>query len=108
MAYVVNEDANQRIMTKRGHDGGKVIAMPRASRLHEGGFRFAVGRAGILTTDGRIPFGSTFFQGIYLLEESTKSDFEISFHGADPTLLNAWSTAVKYEYLYHEVLGESS
>lgn len=63
MAYVVNEAADQRVVTKRGHSGPKVAMMPIGSRLHEGGFRFVVGRAGIVTNEGRIPFGSVWQEG---------------------------------------------
>ena len=106
MAYVLNEDANQRVMTKRGHDGSKVVAMPRASRLHEGGFRFVVGRAGIATSDPTpLPFGSTFLEGVYILEDSAAEDLEIEFAPALPILLNPWAASVIYQNLYHPVLG---
>jgi hypothetical protein len=75
---VVNEQANQRALTKRGHDGLKVTPMARASRLNECGFRFIVGRAGIMRSDGRISFGTTHVQGLYLFEDSSEQDLEIS------------------------------
>lgn len=106
LPYVVNEDANQRVMTKRGHDGNKVVPMPAASRLHEGGFRLVVGRAGIATNDGRYPFGSTFTEGIYILEDSVGGDLEIDFYCDGPVQLNGWATAVAYNHLYNEKLGE--
>ena len=107
MAYVVNEQANQRVMTKRGHDGLTVTPMARASRLYEGGFRFVVGRAGIMSSDGRIPFGTTYaVQGLYLLKYSSAQDLEISFKSAGPILFIPWSTAVIYSYLFHKGLGE--
>lgn len=104
LPYVVNEDANQRVMTKRNLD--KAIAMPPASRLHEGGFRLVVGRAGIDTNDGRYPFGSTFTEGIYILEDSADEDLEIEFYCDGPVQLNGWATAVAYNHLYNKNLGK--
>lgn len=106
MAYVVNEDANQRVVTKRGFNGTKTATMPRGSRLHEGGFRYVVGRAGIVTADGRIPFGSIFQEGLYILEDSSARELEIEFYSNGPSMLNGWSTTVAYQNLFHPVLGD--
>lgn len=106
MAYVVNEAADQRVVTKRGHSGPKVDMMPIGSRLHEGGFRFVVGRAGIVTSEGRIPFGSVWQEGVYLMEDSSAVDFEISFYSLGPAILNGWATTVVFQYLYNPTLGE--
>jgi hypothetical protein len=106
MAYVVNEQANQRVLTKRNTE--EAIIMPNGSRLHEGGFRFVVGRAGIMTEKGRIPFGSIFQEGVYYLEDSTvpEKGWEINFHSEGPAILNGWASAVVYHALSHPVLGD--
>ena len=106
LPYIVNDDANQRVMTKRGHDGNKVVAMPPGSCLHEGGFRLVVGCAGINTNDGRYPFGSMFTEGVYIIEDSAAADIEIEFWCDGPIQLNAWATGVVYNHLYNEQLGE--
>lgn len=107
MAYVVNEDSNQRIISKRGPPGVQDPAlMPSGSRLHEGGFRFVVGRAGIVTLEGRIPFGSVWTEGVYILEDSTSQDLEISFYSNGPAILNGWATTEAYQNLFHPQLGD--
>jgi hypothetical protein len=107
MAYVVNEDSNQRVITKRGPiDVQEPSWMPSGSRLHEGGFRFVVGRAGIKTEIDRIPFGSVWTEGVYLLEDSTDEDLEIEFYSNGPAILNGWATTVVFQNLYNEKLGD--
>ncbi|KAL3916668.1 MAG: hypothetical protein SGILL_005072 [Bacillariaceae sp.] len=107
MAYVVNEVVNQRIMTKRGPLGVQEPAlMPSGSRLHEGGFRFVVGRAGIQTEFDRIPFGSVWTEGVYLLEDSLDEDLEIDFYSNGPAILNGWATTIVWQNLYNEKLGD--
>lgn len=107
MAYVVNEQSKQRILNKRGFNGGDTLSMPSGSRLHEGGFRFVVGHAGIKTNDGRIPFGSIFQEGVFYLEDSTipHGGWEIDFFSQGPAILNGWATSVAYHALYHPELG---
>ena len=136
MAYVVNEDANLRIMTKRNPEG-KSTSMPPGSRMHEGGFRFVVGRSGIVTAKGRIPFGSIFQEGVYVIEDPVKefntdgcgggvtdvsglfnsplatSDsgtscftWEINFHSIGPSTLNGWTSFVVYQALESQELGD--
>lgn len=104
MAYVVNEASNQRVMTKRGPED--VALMPTGSRLHEGGFRFVVGRAGIVTDTDRIPFGSVWTEGIYILEDSSAEDLEIEFYSNGPAILNGWATSVVFQNLSHPVMGD--
>lgn len=104
VSYVVNENANQRTMTKRG--SSITSSMPPASRLHEVGFRLVVGRAGISTNDGTLPFGSMILEGLYILEDSIAGDLEIEFHSIGPIQLNGWSTAVVYNHLFNDALGE--
>lgn len=107
VGYVVNEDANQRVLTKETEVEG--IAMPGGSRLHEGGFRLVVGRSGIDTIDGRAAFGTTITQGIYVIENgspSGDSDAEIEFYSLGLVELNSWSTSIVYQRLYSETYGE--
>jgi len=107
LGYAVNEDANQRVLTRQGLPGSMTRAMPPGSRLHEGGFRLVVGRSGLTTIDGRAAFGATIMQGIYILENgnSDGSDAEISFHSIGLVELNAWSTSLVYQNLHHDHYG---
>ena len=73
--------------------------------IHEGGFRFVVGRAGgIMTEKGRIPFRSIFQEGVYYLEDSTvpEKGCEINIHNEGrghrrwsimPSLTPSWGMA---------------
>merc|ERR1712238_74034 len=108
VGYAVNEDGNQRVLTKQGLPGEKTIALPGASRLHEGGFRLVVGRSGIDTIDGRSPFGTTIMQGIFVMENGNPdgSDAEIQFHSIGVVDLNSWATSVVYQHVHHDLYGE--
>ena len=103
-AYVVNEDANQRVMTSNGPNGA--VAMPPASRLHEGGFRYVVGRAGMNTKWGRLPFGSMILEGRYVMEDAENRDREMQFHSLGAIQMNGWATSVVYNYVYDKDYGE--
>lgn len=107
VGYAVNEDANQRVLTRQGLPGEATEVMPSGSRLHEGGFRLVVGRSGLTTIDGRAAFGATIMQGIYILENGNAdgSDAEISFHSLGLVELNAWSTSMVYQNLHHPEYG---
>lgn len=108
VGYAVNENGNQRVLTKQGSPGNSTISMPEGSRLHEGGFRLVVGRSGIDSIDGRLPYGTTIMQGIYIMENGNPdgSDAQIEFHSLGVVDLNSWSTSVVYQYLYHDIYGE--
>lgn len=102
---MVNEAADLRVLTKRVNDQASV--MSNGSRRHEGGFRFVVGRAGIVTNEGRIPLGSTFQEGAMFMEDSSVKggEWEIDFHCHGPAVLNGFATAVVYHALCNPVLG---
>jgi hypothetical protein len=107
--YVVNEDANQRVLTRQSEPNGHTTVFPSASFLHEGGFRLVVGRAGLNTVDGRSPFGTTIQEGIYVMEngDSTMTtNVEMPFHSLALVDLNSWSTSVIYNYVQHPEYGE--
>lgn len=108
VGYAVNEYGNQRVLMKQGLPGDPAVVMPEGSRLHEGGFRLVVGRSGIDSIDGRLPFGTTIMQGIYILENGNPdgSDSQINFHSLGVVDLNSWSTSVVFQYLHHDVYGE--
>lgn len=108
MGYVVNEKANQRVLTRQGAPGDPTTSLPPASRLHEGGFRLVVGRSGLDTIDGRSPFGTTILEGIYVLENgnSMGEAVEIPFHSLGVIDHNAFSTSNIYHHLSHPEYGE--
>lgn len=105
LAYVVNEATRQRVITKTSPS--QTEQMLPGAHLHEGGFRLRVGRSGIMTRNGRVPFGTIFNEGVYILEDNlTSENLEINFYSLNPILLDAWSTFVIRQHLDHPSLGE--
>lgn len=97
LAYVVNEAVKMRVLSKMS-DNGSVDVMPPGARLHEGGFVLRVGRAGIDTFAGRVPFGTLYKNGVYILEDPLElQEEEIFFQDDLPIFLDGWSTSVVYQ-----------
>jgi hypothetical protein len=107
--YVVNHASNQRMMTKKS--GGRMTQWGDLDgRLHEGGFRLLVGRAGLTSpTFGYLPFGTLIVKGVYVLEHDPDlmgETREIGFESSLPVVSGAWSTSVVENKLTSEEFGE--
>jgi len=105
--YAVNHWTNQRMITKKRD--AEMLQFPSLdSRLHEGGFRLFVGRAGMnVSKYGYLPFGSLVVQGAYVIEgDPDLGTHEVKFRSSIPMVVNEWSTSVLEQDLNSSTYGE--
>ncbi|CAE7041997.1 icd [Symbiodinium natans] len=103
--YEVNHLSNQRALLKVLPDNN--VEQPGLdSRLHEGGFRLLVGNSGIDTSAQHLPFGSFILQGVYVIENGSTGNIEISFRSKFPMITDPWSTVTAVQELHNPALGD--
>jgi len=99
--YIVTEAAQHKLV------GMKELMEPSFIpnvRIHEGGFRFVAGRAGIQTFTGFIPFGSIILFGYYVFEFPT-GRVEISYADEYPQIPNSNNHFVIQQHVTHKDHG---
>ena len=103
--YVVNHLSNQRALLKVLPDDG-VEQLGLDSRMHEGGFRLLVGSSGLDTSAQHLPFGSLILQGVYVIENGSNGNTEITFRSKFPMITDPWSTLSTVQELHNPALGD--
>jgi hypothetical protein len=109
LPYVVNELANFRVLTRA--DYNDLLQNPPEqrvnSRLHEGGFRLLIGRAGMKTKLGFFPFKSMITKGIYVIENEPVqgTNHEMEFQSFVPFHSDTWSSGHIINDVYSPIYG---
>jgi len=109
LPFVVSESVGARIMvgTKMGQQ------YCSDARVHEGGFRLMVGRAGLTSSVfGYLPYGSTILRGYYVIEcPELDSPLKMKFWDRAPMIPNnvihydVWQTVEHEEFGSGQVAG---
>jgi hypothetical protein len=108
LPYVVNELANLRVLTRADYNDLKHRPEQRVnSRLHEGGFRLLMGRAGMKTKLGFFPFQSMITKGIYIIQNEPVqgTNHEMEFQSFVPFHSDTWSSGHIVNDVYSAIYG---
>merc|ERR1719471_403071 len=99
--YIVTEAAQHRLIGMKQASNATFI---ENVRIHEGGFRFVTGRAGMQTLSGFLPFGSMILFGYYVFEFPDGRQ-EISFADEFPQIPNTNSHFAIQQHVTHNEHG---
>ena len=85
-------------------DGAEQLSLD--SCMHEGGFRLLVGSSGLDTSAQHLPSGSLILQGVYVIENGSNGNTEITFRSKFPMITDPWSTLSTVQELHNPALGD--